>query len=151
MTDSQLNYREKIGGYFEEVNTPIGFGINLAILALSILSLAIFVIQTYSISPQFREILNYLDQFVLILFAIEYGLRFWSAKSRLKFVVDFFSLIDLISIIPLFLWGINVRFFRIFRWFRLLKLIRLSNSDLFAVKFKVKDHDHRTGNYRVEI
>ena len=52
--DSQPNYREKIGGYFEEVNTPIGFGINLAILALSILSLAIFVIQTYSISPQFR-------------------------------------------------------------------------------------------------
>lgn len=139
MTDSQPNYREKVAGYFEEVNTPIGFGINLAILALSILSLVIFVIQTYTISSKFREILNYLDQFILILFTIEYSLRFWSAKSRLKFVFDFFSIIDLISVIPLFLWGINVRFFRIFRWFRLLKLIRLANSDLFAVKFKVKD------------
>lgn len=139
MLNSFKNYREKIAGYFEEVNTPIGFGINVAILALTILSLIIFVIQTYSISENIRTILNTLDQFILILFTIEYSLRFWSAKSRLKFVFDFFSIIDLISIIPLFLGGIDIRFFRIFRWFRLLKLIRLGNSDLFAVKFKVKD------------
>lgn len=139
MIDSQPNYREKIAGYFEEVNTPIGFGINLAILALTILSLVIFVIETYTISATVRTTLNQLDKLILILFTIEYSLRFWSAKSRFKFVIDFFSIIDLISIIPLFLGGIDVRFFRIFRWFRLLKLIRLANNDLFAVKFKVKD------------
>ncbi|MGL5034679.1 MAG: ion transporter [Microcystaceae cyanobacterium] len=131
--------RDKITLYFEDVNTPIGIGINVAILALSVLSLTMFIIQTYPISPGFREILNQIDTFVLILFTIEYGLRLWAAKSRLKFVFDFFSIIDLISIIPLFLGWFDIRFFRIFRWFRLLKIIRLANSDLFAVKFKLKD------------
>ncbi len=139
MINFSPRYREKIAGYFEEVNTNIGVGINLAILALTIFSLIIFVIETYPISTTTRTILNQIDHFILILFTIEYSLRLWAARSRLKFVFDFFSIIDLISIIPLFLGGIDVRFFRIFRWFRLLKLIRLTNSDLFTVKFKVKN------------
>ena len=117
MTDSQPNYREKVAGYFEEVNTPIGFGINLAILTLTILSLVIFVIETYSIPTTVRSILNDLDLAVLVLFTIEYILRFWSAKSRLKFVVDFLSIIDLISIIHLFVGVIDVRFLGFFGGF----------------------------------
>jgi voltage-gated potassium channel len=97
------------------------------------------VIQTYPISPNLRDLLNDLDTIILILFTIEYSLRLWAAKSRWKFFFDFFSIIDLISIIPLFLGWFDIRFLRIFRWFRLLKLIRLANSDLFAVKLKFKD------------
>ncbi len=139
MDESLPTLREKVAQSFEEVNTTVGVAINLTILTLTILSLVIFVVQTYPISPTARSILNELDFAVLILFTIEYILRFWSARSRLKFLFDFFSIIDLISILPLFLGGIDVRFFRILRWFRLLKLIRLTSSDLFAFKFKVKD------------
>lgn len=131
--------RDKIASYFEEINTPIGIAINSGILGLTVLSLIIFVVQTYPISPNLRILLNDLDTIILLLFTIEYSLRLWSAKSRLKFFFDFFSLIDLISIIPLFLGWFDIRFLRIFRWFRLLKLIRLANSDLFAVKLKFKD------------
>jgi voltage-gated potassium channel len=131
--------RQQTALIFEEVNTPIEIAINLAILALSILSLTIFVVQTYDIPEQWRSWFNELDTLILICFTLEYFLRLWSAPSRLKFIVDFYSLIDLISIVPLFLVGLDVRFFRILRWFRLLKIVRLANNDLFAVKFKIKD------------
>ncbi|MEB3247897.1 MAG: ion transporter [Merismopediaceae bacterium] len=131
--------RQQTALIFEKVNTPIEIAINFAILALSILSLTIFVVQTYDIPEQWRSLLNELDTFILICFTFEYLLRLWSAPSRLKFIVDFYSLIDLISVLPLFLIGFDVRFFRILRWFRLLKIIRLANNDLFAVKFKIKD------------
>ena len=133
------NLRDKIASYLEEIDTPTSIGINLAILGLTVFSLIIFVIQTYPISPNLRDLLNDLDTIILILFTIEYSLRLWAAKSRWKFFFDFFSIIDLISIIPLFLGWFDIRFLRIFRWFRLLKLIRLANSDLFAVKLKFKD------------
>jgi voltage-gated potassium channel len=133
------NLRDKIANYLEEIDTPTSIGINLAILGLTVFSLIIFVIQTYPISPNLRDLLNDLDTIILILFTIEYSLRLWAAKSRWKFFFDFFSIIDLISIIPLFLGWFDIRFLRIFRWFRLLKLIRLANSDLFAVKLKFKD------------
>ncbi|MFM7383375.1 MAG: hypothetical protein ACKO1W_10060 [Microcystaceae cyanobacterium] len=48
--------RQQTALIFEEVNTPIEIAINFAILALSILSLTIFVVQTYDIPEQWRSL-----------------------------------------------------------------------------------------------
>lgn len=119
-----MSVRQKISFYLEDIETPIGKAINLAITSLVLLSSAIFVAETYEISPAIRDKLNLLDSAILYVFAIEYLLRFWCADRKLRYVFSFYSLVDLLAILPFFLSSIDIRFIRLFRWFRILRLIR---------------------------
>lgn len=118
--------KQKIQFYLEDIDTPAGKIINLAIAALVLLSSAIFIAETYPIPTTVRTNLNYLNQLILVIFTIEYGLRFWAAEHKLRHVFKLYSLIDLIAILPFLIAPINVdvRFLRILRWFRILRLVR---------------------------
>lgn len=116
--------KEKVAFYLEDVETPIGLTINLIILGLILLSLAIFVAETYPISDSLAQALHFIDLGILVVFAIEYSCRFWSAANKRRFFFSGFSLIDLIAIFPLAFGLMDITFIRIFRWFRLLRIIR---------------------------
>ncbi len=120
----KLSLRQKIAFYLEDTKTNLGLYLNLTILGLILLSSAIFVIQTYQISQHLQDILIGLDTVILIIFAVEYFLRFWSSENPVKFFFSFFSLIDLVSILPLLLGWMDIRFLRVFRWFRILRIVR---------------------------
>jgi voltage-gated potassium channel len=128
-----MSLRQQIAFYFEDIRTPVGRGINLAITILVLVSSVIFVIETYPISDYIRFYLNFIDWAILLIFAFEYLLRWWCAEDKLKYLFSFYSLIDLLAIVP-FLVGIgDIQFIRIFRWFRILRLIRfLENKTLFG-------------------
>ena len=116
--------RKQIAFYLEDVETPAGRAVSLIITGLILLSSAIFVAETYPLSEPVRIELEALDIAILIIFAFEYLVRFWCADEKLKFVFKFFSLIDLLAILPFFLGIVNISFLRIFRWFRILRLLR---------------------------
>ena len=116
--------KEKVAFYLEDIETPIGLTINLIILGLILLSLAIFVAETYPISDSLAQVLHFTDLGILVVFAIEYSCRFWSADNKRKFFFSGFSLIDLIGIFPLAFGLMDITFIRVFRWFRLLRIIR---------------------------
>lgn len=124
-----MHLRQQVGFYLDDIETPLGKAINLAITGLVLLSSAIFVTQTYAISPSVQDTLNSLDIAILSIFTVEYLLRVWCAENRLKFIFSLYGLIDLMAILPFilgaFLLGaVDIRFIRIFRWFRILRLIR---------------------------
>ncbi len=118
-----LLLREKIASYLEDIDTPIGKAINLFITGLVLISSGIFVVETYKIPVEVREILDAIETLILVIFVIEYSLRVWCVDHKLRFIFSAYSLIDLLSIAP-FLIGTNVGYLRIFRWFRILRLIR---------------------------
>jgi voltage-gated potassium channel len=130
------NLRARVAFYLEDTETNIGLWLNLIILGLIFISSAIFVAQTYEISANSKAILNDLDLGILIIFAIEYCLRLWSAENRVKFAFQLFSIIDLVSILPLFMGWVDLRFIRLFRWFRILRIIRFwqFKIKLFGIK-----------------
>ena len=76
---------------------------------------------------------------ILIIFTVEYSLRFWSAENPRKFFFSFFSLIDLVAILPLLLGWIDIRFIRLFRWFRILRIIRFWNIEKKLLGIKTED------------
>lgn len=131
-----LSLREKTAFYFEDVKTSFGLALNLSILGLILLSSGIFVAQTYPLSPQITTSLRNLDLTILVIFTVEYFLRFWSAVNRRKFFFSLFSIIDLLAILPLLLGAIDFSFFRVFRWFRILRIIRFwrLETKLFGIK-----------------
>lgn len=75
-----------------------------------------------------------------LIFTVEYGLRVWSSPdnpdfvgpwARLRYMLTPMALVDLISILPFFLWmftAIDLRFVRIVRLLRLLKFTRYSTG-----------------------
>lgn len=117
-------WRTKIAFYLDDIETSLGLTINLLILGLIFLSLGIFVAETYPIGDRLKAIFAILDTAILVLFTLEYLLRFWSAANRRQFFWNAFSLIDLAVILPLLLGMVDIRFLRIFRWFRILRIIR---------------------------
>ncbi len=134
-----MSLKKQVSFYLEDVSTGIGLTINLLILALIFLSLGIYVAQTYPLPVKIQFWLHQIDIFILIFFTSEYIVRFWCAENRLKFVFDVFSLIDILSILPLFLGLFDIRYFRIFRWFRILRIIRFFGSGISI--FKVQQSD----------
>ena len=131
--------KEKIAFYLEDIETPIGLTINLIILGLILLSLVIFVTETYAISDSLAQALHVADLGILVIFTIEYSCRFWSAKNKKQFFFSGFSFIDLLAIFPLVFGVMDIRFIRIFRWFRLLRIIRFWRLETKLLGAKTDD------------
>ena len=126
---------QKINFYLDDLATPIGKLINIAIAILVLASAISFVAQTYEISEITRHRLNLLDDIILGVFVFEYFLRLICAEEKLKHLFSLYAIIDLVAILPFFLGAIDVTFIRLLRWFRILRLIRLVESrTLFAHK-----------------
>ncbi len=116
--------REKADFYLKDLETPAGKIINLTIAVLVLLSSGIFVAETYNIPQEIRLYLHAIDTAILIAFAIEYGLRLWSTEQKIKYILSFYSIIDLMAILPFFLGAVDISYIRLLRWFRILRLIR---------------------------
>ncbi len=128
--------KEKIAFYLEDIETPTGLVINLVILLLILCSAGIFVIETYPLNSKIQEILQIVDLGILEIFTLEYVLRFWSANNKLKFVLNPFSIIDILAILPLFIGFMDIRFIRVFRWFRILRIIRFWELEIVILGIK---------------
>lgn len=127
--------KQRVEFYLEDIETPAGRATTLIITSLVLLSSAIFVAETYSIPVALRIKLNIIDNIILIFFALEYLIRFYVAKNKVKYVFSIYSIIDLIALLPVLLGSvdINVSYIRILRWFRILRLVRfLQGKTLFG-------------------
>ncbi len=138
--------RDKLFTIIFEADTPQGKLFDIALL-ISI-ALSVLVVMLESIKG-FSAL--YLQAFVAIewvftgIFTLEYLLRLYAVRNRLKYAFSFFGLVDLISILPtylsLFLGGAQslmvirvLRLLRIFRIFKLNSLIYQGNMIASALK-----------------
>ncbi|MHC5596251.1 MAG: ion transporter [Nostoc sp.] len=125
--------RQETEFYLKDLETPIGKAINLTLAAMVLISSGIFVAETYNIPDSVRFQLNVADTAIVIIFAVEYSLRLWSAENKIKYIFSFYSIIDLMAILPFFLGMVDISFIRLLRWFRILRLIRfIDRKFLFA-------------------
>ncbi|WP_298912661.1 ion transporter [uncultured Nostoc sp.] len=125
--------RQETEFYLTDLETPLGKAINLTLAAMVLLSSGIFVAETYNIPDSVRFQLHVADTAIVIIFAVEYSLRLWSAENKIKYIFSFYSIIDLMAILPFFLRMVDISFIRLLRWFRILRLIRfIDRKFLFA-------------------
>ncbi len=105
---------------------------NLIIFSAIFLSiLCVFLDSFFQKNAQALRILNVLEWLFTILFTLEYILRLFAEKKKIKFVFSFFGIIDLLSTLPtylsLFMGGAQqlagIRVLRILRALRFLKKV----------------------------
>ena len=120
----------------EEKNDEVVFGgLSLVILILSFYVLISLVITTFfSVTPEIQKILAQIDNFICIVFLIEFFYRFYKAPSKLQFLK--WGWIDLISSIPFIDF---LRVGRVLRLLRLLRILRAFESIKHIVEHVYKD------------
>jgi len=117
--------------------------------AIVINVLAVIFDSVHELAEQYYLTFAIIEIACTLLFTVEYGLRVWSAPDnpdfsgrwgRLRYVLTPMALIDLLAILPIFLWfftSIDLRFIRIIRLLRLLKFTRYSTGlELMLLVFR---------------
>lgn len=115
------------------IETLYGKIVNLSLISLVLISAAIFVIQTYDISPNIHQILDRINTWILMSFIVEYLLRLWCAPQKINYLFSLYSLIDLLIFMPFIigLFGIEIGISENLIWFRILHLLRYMQPKTF--------------------
>ena len=138
----QMTLRQIVQFYMIDFQTPLGRSIDILIIALNLLVVALFVLNTYDISTSQREMLGRLENAVVTIFILEYLLRLYGAPHRWGHVKDIYSIIDLVAILPTLILMVlpatffvhDIRFIQtlrvltVFRIFRFLRFISQNHS-----------------------
>ena len=75
--------------------------------------------------------------FCAAVYTVEYGIRLYLARPRLKYVTSFYGIIDLLAIAPFYLMtAFNLQAVRAFRLMRLLRLFKLVRYTQATHRFK---------------
>lgn len=103
------------------------------ILALIVVSVASVGVEAIPGLPAWAvRALRWLEVLVVAVFSLEYLLRIVAARERLKFILSFYGLVDLLSIAPFYLAGFDARWLRTLRLLRLLRALKLQTHILEA-------------------
>ena len=112
-------------------NTRKGRIFDVFLLWFILISILIVCLESVpSIRTSYETSFFYLETFFTIIFTVEYLLRIYSHPKPLTYLLSFYGIIDLLSVIPFYLtfftptghYLITIRILRLLRVFRILKL-----------------------------
>lgn len=126
-------WREKIHVIIFEADTQTGKFFDIALLIAIVASVAAVMLESVaSIDAKYHKLLRITEWFFTVIFTLEYIARIIASKKPLTYILSFYGLIDLLSIVPTYLSIIFVgshslvaiRSIRLLRVFRIFKLAR---------------------------
>lgn len=120
------------------LNSENGKRFDVFIQLLIIASLIAFSVETLpNLNPKTKQILQGFEWFCIVVFSVEYILRFLFAKKKITYIFSFYGIIDLLAILPFYLsFGVDLRSVRIFRLFRLFRIFKLVRYNKALSRFK---------------
>lgn len=108
---------------------------DIFIVTLVLINVLVLILETYELPNDVKDILYNVEMFSVIIFTIEYFLRIWTAEflyhdcskfiAKLKYMTSLSGIVDLLSIIPIFIPNVlpkGMVVIRSCRTFRILKL-----------------------------
>jgi serine phosphatase RsbU (regulator of sigma subunit) len=110
---------------------PFGRAFETLILALIVLSVASVLLEATPGLPAWARQAFYIEEIIVVaVFSFEYLLRLVAAQHKIAFIFSFQGLVDLISIAPFYLAGVDARAVRALRLLRLLRVLKLQTHIL---------------------
>jgi sigma-B regulation protein RsbU (phosphoserine phosphatase) len=101
------------------------------ILVLIVISVFSVILEaTANLAPWEVELLRIGEIVIVAVFSLEYLLRLVAAPRKLGFIFSFYGLVDLLSIAPFYLAGLDARYLRILRVLRVLRVLKLQRRVL---------------------
>jgi voltage-gated potassium channel len=116
--------------YFQTANRFLGLVTLIAVLAV--------VLETVKAFGPYQYWINIVEYVTVVIFTLEYIIRFKETRPRKKYVFGFFGIIDLLAIIPTILGLGNFTFLKSTRSIRTIRLLRIARLAKLA-RAKGKD------------
>ena len=131
--------REMVQFYLLDHRTPLGKAIDISLLALNILFVGLFILETYPVGPAIRDLMWTLEVGIALVFLVEYVLRIYGARNRVTEFLNGYTMVDLIAILPTLLvfllplsvGALNIGFLRVVRIVRVLRFYRFTKDEEF--------------------
>ena len=96
---------------------------NISMLVLIMIVVIGSMINTVDVyNAQWGEQIHQFERWVLYTFAVEYVLRVYSARNRKHYILSFNGIVDLITVLPLFIVGGSFVLVRLLRLARVIKV-----------------------------
>jgi voltage-gated potassium channel len=140
------NWRSRLYEVIFEADTPAGKNFDIILIVSILLSVvAVMLDSVKSFRIAHGDLLYNIEWFFTIIFTIEYLLRMLCVKSKTRYAISLFGIVDLLAIMPtylsLFLPGsqflLVIRILRVLRIFRILKLVKfLDEAELLVSAMK---------------
>ena len=128
----------------------------IAFICLNVTAVCLETVDT--LYQEYKQIFDVFEVLSVSIFTLEFILRLWaitadkryerSILGRLRFMLTFEAMIDLLAILPFYLpllIGFDLRFIRILRLFRLLRILKMSRymhaTKMIANVFKSKKEE----------
>ena len=130
-------FRQRINIIIHGVNTPAGRLFDIILLFIILLSVVLVMLESVeTLDIVYHRFFIISEWVITIFFSIEYILRIISTRKPLKYIFSFYGIIDLISILPMYLSFFIpsskiltvVRALRLLRLFRILNLVQFSGQ-----------------------
>lgn len=132
-------WKNKLHEIIFEADTRAGKTFDVYLLVFILLSLSVVMLDSVEYyHVNYRTELLTAEWFFTIVFTIEYILRILSVKKPIKYILSFYGVIDLLSILPTFI-GIfytGAGFLKVFRSLRFLRLFKVFKLNRFTEESK---------------
>ena len=130
-TRSPIVWVRRLANLLLERDGPYARAFENLILALIVLSIVSVGLEATSGLPGWvSSALRVTEIAVVAVFSFEYVLRIVAAERKLAFIFSFYGLVDLLSIAPFYLSGIDARYLRGLRILRVLRVLKLQRHVL---------------------
>lgn len=129
--NNELPFRQRLHKIIFESDTRAGRLFDKVLVAAILLSVLVVIIDSVgSISKKYHLEMLVFEWFFTIIFTLEYIGRIYCSQKRLAYIKSFFGIIDLLTLLPLYLAFffpdlhslIDIRILRLLRIFRIFKL-----------------------------
>lgn len=129
--------RKKLQSIIFNADTKAGRQFDIILLWLILLSVILVILESMPEIGRFHSSTFYvIDWIFTIIFSIEYFFRVYSSINRKKYILSYWGLIDLFSILPTYLslfvfsyhYLLVIRILRLLRVFRILRLFKFTRE-----------------------
>jgi voltage-gated potassium channel len=131
-------WRKRIYGWLEDDESRVSWWVNTIIMTLIIISVVAIILESDPIIyKEWWVLFHVIEGIALVIFTVEYLIRAWVCvensayqkpiAGRLRYLMTPMAIIDLLAILPvyLFLFGVvDARYWRVLRLLRVVKLAR---------------------------
>ncbi len=145
--------REKIRDILDNPRARWFAAAHYAISVITLVSVAAVIVETVPALDALRETVLFIEYVSVCFFTLEYLARLFSAERPLRYAVSFFGIIDLVSILPIYLFPASVGAFhakdhivRMARFLRILRLIKIVRHRAMRLHGKMRGAREQSGH-----
>lgn len=148
------NWRHKLYIIIFRADTPGGKAFDVFLLIFILFSILTVLLESVSsIRMQYGRLLLTLEWFFTIVFTIEYILRIIVSRRRIGYILSFYGIVDLLSILPSYISLIytGTRFLQVIRGLRLLRIFRVLKLSRYLGEAETLKAALRNSTYKITV